>query len=108
MIDCTLCAELESDAGRAPWNEPLIETEHFTVIPSLGALVEGWLLIVPKMHFISMGALPIDLRAEADGLEHQTRSLLKAKYRKPVVGFEHGPSAAHHGKIGRASGRGRG
>ena len=97
MIDCTLCTELESCAGRAPWNQALIETEHFAVIPSLGALVEGWLLIVPKKHYISMGALPISLYAEADELEHRTRALLRAKYRLPVVAFEHGPSAVRHG-----------
>jgi diadenosine tetraphosphate (Ap4A) HIT family hydrolase len=97
MTDCTLCAELESNTDRAPWNNALIETEHFAVIPSLGALVEGWLLIAPKKHYISMGALPLGLRAEADELESHIRSLLTAKYQLPVVAFEHGPSAPQHG-----------
>jgi ATP adenylyltransferase len=97
MVDCILCSELEDHEERAPWNAPLIETENFVVIPSLGALVEGWLLIVPKRHHISYGALPVALRAEADALELQTRELLESQYKKPVVTFEHGPSAAKHG-----------
>jgi ATP adenylyltransferase len=97
MVKCTLCAELGLHAGAAPWNRPLIETANFAVIPSLGALVEGWLLIVPKDHLISLGALPEELRSEADGLECQTRALLSARYDLPVVAFEHGPSVARHG-----------
>jgi diadenosine tetraphosphate (Ap4A) HIT family hydrolase len=86
-------------AGResAPWNKSLIETENFAVIPSLGALVEGWLLMVPKVHYISMGALPVDHRKEADDLEARLIPLLRGRYNKPVVAFEHGPSAVEHG-----------
>jgi ATP adenylyltransferase len=97
MSNCTLCAEMRMPARRKPWNEPLIETENFVVIPSLGALVEGWVLLVPKQHRISMGALPIEKRNEAQEVEHQTRAILRRLYEKPVVGFEHGPSAEQHG-----------
>jgi ATP adenylyltransferase len=97
MIDCKLCAEMGLKAGREPWNEPLIETENFVVIPSLGALVEGWVLVVPKQHQISMGALPIELRTEAEEVECRTRAVLGWRYEKPIVGFEHGPSAEQHG-----------
>ena len=58
MADCILCSELAVSAEKAPWSAPLVETENFVVVPSLGALVEGWLLIVPKAHHISYGALP--------------------------------------------------
>jgi ATP adenylyltransferase len=97
MNDCTLCAELATRSSRASWNQPLIETKNFVVLPSLGALVEGWLLILPKRHVISMGALPIHLREEAEELERSTRTLLKARYGRRIVAFEHGPSAAKHG-----------
>jgi diadenosine tetraphosphate (Ap4A) HIT family hydrolase len=97
MTDCTFCAELKTLSGRAPWNEFLIETENFAVVPSLGALVEGWLLIVSKNHYISMGALPPRLRGEVDELERRVSSLLESQYEKPVSVFEHGPSAPKHG-----------
>ena len=95
--ECTLCTELVVRSSRAPWNEPLVESENFVVLPSLGALVEGWLLVIPKEHYLSMGALPISLREEADQLENDTRVLLKAAYKSRIVTFEHGPSAANHG-----------
>ncbi len=97
MNSCTLCAELTARSGRASWNEPLMETENFVVLPSLGALVEGWLLILPKVHQLSMGALASQLRAEADDLENSARSLLKARYGTGTIAFEHGPSAVKHG-----------
>lgn len=97
MINCRICAEMRVQAGRLPWNEPLIETKNFVVIPSLGALVEGWVLVVPKEHEISMGALPLTLREEAAEIERQTRVALRNQYEKPVIAFEHGPSAENHG-----------
>jgi diadenosine tetraphosphate (Ap4A) HIT family hydrolase len=97
MINCRICAEMRVKSGRQPWNEPLIETENFVVIPSLGALVEGWVLVVPKKHQISMGALPIGLRGEAEEIERKTRGVLSSRYEKPIIAFEHGPSAENHG-----------
>jgi ATP adenylyltransferase len=97
MAYCELCNQFSVKAGRDPWNEPLIASEHFMVIPSLGALVEGWVLIVPKEHYISMGALPTELQKEFDEIELKARHVLKTSYQKPIVAFEHGPSAAKHG-----------
>jgi ATP adenylyltransferase len=97
MTSCKLCTGLSADILRDPWNEPLIESDHFVVIPSLGALVAGWLLIVPKAHFISMGAIPVSWRAEADELQIKTQKLLKDQYAQPILVFEHGPSAEKHG-----------
>jgi len=97
MTNCTLCADIGTSANRARWNRPLIETENFVVVPSLGSLVPGWLLIVPKSHYISMGAIPDLLHSEADALEDRTRALLKSEFAEHVIVFEHGPSAANHG-----------
>lgn len=97
MDNCILCADLTAQTGRKPWNECLLETDHFVVLPSLGALVEGWLLIVPKEHCISMGALPVEWRQEADDLTEQVRNLLHEQYNLPILMFEHGPSAIQHG-----------
>lgn len=97
MNSCNLCAELTAKNGRKPWNECLLETDHFVVLPSLGALVEGWLLIVPKEHYICMGALPTAWRQEADCLAEQVRNLLRERYDLPILSFEHGPSVVQHG-----------
>lgn len=96
MNDCTLCDELMR-TNRRFWNEPLVETANFVVLPSLGSLVEGWVLTVPKQHVISTGGLPPALRSELDTLTSQVRNVLREIYGKPIVEFEHGPSAAKHG-----------
>lgn len=57
MNTCKLCLE-SSEVVRQPWNDPLFETQNFIALPSVGALLEGWLLLVPKRHFILLGALP--------------------------------------------------
>jgi ATP adenylyltransferase len=97
MAKCTICDELKLGVGRKAWNEPLIETGNFVVLPSLGALVDGWVLVVPKEHRISMGALPVELRGEAEEITRRARLLLRRQYRKPIVAFEHGPSVENHG-----------
>lgn len=77
-----------------PWNEPLFETPNFVVLPSLGALVEGWLLLVPKDHFICMGALPTPLAIEMEQVKDNLYKLLVGVY-GDVCAFEHGPSRAN-------------
>lgn len=92
MTDCELCGSLGAIENRQIWNRPLLESQNFVVIPSLGALVVGWVLIVPKHHAISMGALSDSDWAELDDLKRTTASALRAYYRLPVCAFEHGPS----------------
>lgn len=97
MNPCVFCSQLNGGSARAPWNQPILESENFLVVPSLGSLVEGWTLLVPKQHYLSMGALPSGLRAEAESLQHDVERLLRAQFDQPLVIFEHGPSAVKHG-----------
>jgi ATP adenylyltransferase len=73
------------------YNEPLFETHNFIVIPSLGSLVEGWLMIVPKEYYISFGAIRNQtIYKELDHLIENLGQLTKAIYGDFVL-FEHGP-----------------
>lgn len=92
MVNCALCKALKNPRKDKFWNIPLFQTDHFWVLPSLGAMVDGWLLIVPKEHYLCMGEVPETLEAEFSELRHQVVDRLKAFYNKPVVSFEHGPS----------------
>jgi len=89
MSSCQLCAR---DISK-PWNAPLLESPNFVVLPSLGALVEGWLLIVPKRHFVAFGELPDSLIAELLDLKVATSEIISRVY-GTVCAFEHGPSKA--------------
>jgi ATP adenylyltransferase len=94
MSRCQMCLDFRGLALVDPWNEPLLESSNFAVLPSLGALVEGWLLLVPKCHFISMGALPQSMAGELKDMKDTVRSLLERGYGE-VCAFEHGPSKAN-------------
>jgi ATP adenylyltransferase len=87
MSRCQLCP---SDFAKQ-WNIPLIESPNFRVLPSLGALVEGWVLISPRQHFLSVGALPTALLPELQELKETVREHLTSIY-GPVCMFEHGPA----------------
>jgi diadenosine tetraphosphate (Ap4A) HIT family hydrolase len=54
MKNCCFC---ERGAADEFWNKPVFETSKFVVLPSLGSLVEGWLLLIPRKHAICLGAL---------------------------------------------------
>src|SRR5258708_29134184 len=87
MNSCRLCCR---DMSANPWNEPLFESENFVVVPSLGALVEGWFLLLPKDHYLCMGALPQSLLDEMMQLRQTVLSFAEGTY-EDICAFEHGP-----------------
>jgi diadenosine tetraphosphate (Ap4A) HIT family hydrolase len=87
-----MCESLNNLHQREIWNVPLLQTDHFVVLPSLGAMVKGWLLIVPKKHFMCMGAVPDALETDYFELRKRVCTHLESVYGSPVVLFEHGPS----------------
>lgn len=86
MSRCRLCRS----GLRVAWNTPLSKSPNFVVLPSLGALVEGWMLVVPKQHFLSMGALPDSMIPEMQRLKQNVFERLERMY-GAVCAFEHGP-----------------
>ncbi len=94
MTICRLCSDFLLEGPVEAWNKPLFESPNFVVLPSLGALVEGWLLLVPKKHFICMGALPDSVASEMQEMKHFICSVLQQYYGQ-VCTFEHGPSRAN-------------
>lgn len=94
MSICALCDGLNATVQRRDWNEPLFETPNFVVLPSLGALVEGWILVVPKRHAIAVGALADPLVSELQEVKTKVASALGAHYGSTICAFEHGPNQA--------------
>jgi diadenosine tetraphosphate (Ap4A) HIT family hydrolase len=87
---CALCSSIAQP--RDPWDQPVFESENFIAIPSLGSLVEGWLLVVPRQHFISTGALTPDLHEEFATFKQDVAARLSMVY-GDICAFEHGPCA---------------
>jgi ATP adenylyltransferase len=88
---CRFCDGISTRHERAIWNQPLFASQNFVVLPSLGAMVEGWLLIAPKQHYLSTAVLPARLTAELAHLKGEVSKVIGKLY-GPVLAFEHGPS----------------
>jgi ATP adenylyltransferase len=98
MKSCCLCSTLASPATRPVWDTPVHESSNFVALPSLGSLVEGWLLLVPREHYISMGALPVGLVPEMEEMKTQLGEQVRSGFGEVCV-FEHGPAFASR-KVG--------
>lgn len=77
--------------GTNPWDRILWETEHFLVVPSKGGFVPGWLMLIPKMHVLSMAQLPSSLSIEFEALFAEVCYQLQCAF-GVATAFEHGAS----------------
>ena len=66
------------------------ETQNFIVMPSLGSLVEGWLLITPKNHVLNSTQLNVNERLELNDLITKYSNASVNLFEKSVTVFEHG------------------
>lgn len=90
---CRFCGFLGAQDRDEPsaWDRPIWESDNFVAIPSLGPIVEGWLLVVPREHVVCLGALDEDLFTELIDFKNQVRGRLENRYGS-VAQFEHGPA----------------
>lgn len=102
---CCLCSQIAGDPdrdmiaallpGRPYARRVLDESEAFAVVPSLGALVPGHVLVCPRRHLRSFAALPAALQDELDALVARVGRRLAALHGAPHLhAFEHGMAAA--------------
>ncbi|HET6931216.1 MAG TPA: hypothetical protein VFI45_12910 [Candidatus Acidoferrum sp.] len=105
--DCDFCDEFvsgTSNAFHALYHDALRTrilhaTERFRVFPTIGQLVEGYLMIAPVSHYTAMDQIPTDATAELTELAELTRSALSKLY-GPSVFFEHGARGPINGGCG--------
>lgn len=94
---CPFCKEFETGKkeikdkkGKIELKRIIYSTENFVVFPSLGQIVEGYLLISPKKHYISLAQMPNSFYDELTNLQEKVKEILTKNYSKPIF-FEHGP-----------------
>ena len=99
---CSFCAEID-DVGvplhqemipDSPRKRILIESEGFVVVPSIGPLSVGHLLIVPRAHVLGTLHLGSERVAECDGLVSTCVRRLRSLYSSSILLFEHGSALA--------------
>src|SRR5947209_1857145 len=95
--NCDFCNELSGVAentfdriyeGR-PESRVLFRSNHFAAIPSLGQIVEGYLLVLPVKHLNALGDLAGLLLEEFVAICECVVKTIKDQY-DPYVLFEHG------------------
>ncbi len=88
MKTCRFC-DIANDKSKRNADTIFAQNEDFFAISSVGALVEGWSLIVPRKHCCSMK----DIYAESSFVEFSNKiaTALKECY-GPIIAFEHGPN----------------
>lgn len=101
-MTCHICGQIEgkpeSDLLHNMSNDlfykrrVILETDHFAVIPSLGPLGDGHVLICPRHHFRSTLAVPVEHADEYAGIVFAAESMLRERYGSRVHHFEHGMS----------------
>ncbi|HII71232.1 TPA: HIT family protein [Candidatus Woesearchaeota archaeon] len=67
----------------------VLETENFRVFPTLGQIVEGYLLVAPKEHYASVGALPDEMYGELEEVKDRIDLRIRREYCPPIW-IEHG------------------
>jgi diadenosine tetraphosphate (Ap4A) HIT family hydrolase len=71
------------------WDRPIFSTPNYTVVPSLGSLVPGWTLIVPKAHDLNLSTRYDDTEFRA--LRKALSQIIETEFATPARFFEHGP-----------------
>jgi diadenosine tetraphosphate (Ap4A) HIT family hydrolase len=89
---CHFCAQFTAPSDKDMSQAVLFESPRFVVWPSVGALIPGWLLIVPRRHTLTLAEMSDAELDELAMLRSQVRASLDPL--GPVVCFEHGPCAS--------------
>lgn len=79
----------------------VFETKNFVCVPSIGSFVEGYLLVIPKRHYLSTLMLPEDNLKELQLIISVLSNFYKEKYKQSFLIYEHGTSTSE--KVGGMS-----
>ena len=87
---CKILLEHSSGATTPEYDTVIFETKHFIVVPALGALVSGYVMIVTKEHLDSIAYLDDAGFEEFILLNQAVRTLQRRLYGIAPIVFEHG------------------
>jgi diadenosine tetraphosphate (Ap4A) HIT family hydrolase len=107
VMACDFCNEFSGKAANAFHtiyggdlkSRILFQSEAFAVIPSLGQIVEGYLLVLPRRHSKALGDLSVVDINELASISQWVGEILTREY-GPYVLFEHGTRSEGVGGCG--------
>jgi len=95
MKECVFCKkfgyEITKNNIRKWYDELIIESNNFVVVPALGQIIPGYLLLIPKLHISSISQLNHQLRNEMCEVLLKVMKMQSACWSRPII-FEHGSS----------------
>lgn len=106
--DCCFCSEIISEKGgrffeifgSVKKSRVIFDTENFVVMPSLGPVSAGHILLLPKMHLNSFSQIDNAYHAELEFIFSRAKVLLSDNCGAYAI-FEHGtPAGAISGACG--------
>ncbi len=104
-MHCDFCDEFSGGASNAytarfgPKSKRVLDCGSLRVLPSLGQLVQGHLLILPAAHYCAIADLPDELLMRFEELKRNVSTTLKATYGDCIF-FEHGIRGTQSGGCG--------
>ncbi|MFI6803785.1 HIT family protein [Streptomyces luteogriseus] len=108
MPDCDLCQAVSPTVGECalqdhlrPGQQRIVATSKYaSAIPTIGAFVPGYLLIVPDRHVLSLGLLPDNELTDLEEFARHEAERLHHVYRQPVLAFEYGLNVPDGRRVG--------
>lgn len=79
----------------------IFETENFSCVPSIGSFVEGYILVIPKQHFLSTLMMPESHIKELLSITRVLSNFYNNYYHQSFLIYEHGTADA--GNVGGMS-----
>lgn len=87
--ECRFCSIQKGNKNFEVIDTPIIENDYYYLLSSIGALVEGWTLVIPKEHDYSMKKHYTNLHFYSF-IDNCIRVIKKAYGVNKVIVFEHG------------------
>jgi len=105
--ECDFCREFSGRPGNDfhriyggdPESRILFQSKEFVIVPSLGQIVGGYLLVLPRGHLRALGDLPVASLDELYSILQRVGKSLSKEY-GPHVLFEHGTRTVGVGGCG--------
>lgn len=98
--NCELCNAAVDSNSASPefYNKKIYESDNFIIIPAKGQLVEAQIMIVSRLHYRSLAAMPEECIAECRELIRKCLSISDdlLVYEHGSIDEEKGPSCVDH------------
>ncbi len=93
--ECRFCRIFQGVYSSMSINHPILQNEKYMVLASVGAFLEGWILVIPRKHDFSMRNHYLD--ADFVSITNEIIKRINEVYGNRCIIFEHG--ANHEGSV---------